>query len=200
MRKNSFGMLMIVALVVAGAFLAQEAQAQAYRTTTEVVELTNFTGVGESHVTRTENGASFTYSTTGLEPGHVYTLWWFIIGPDGDDDGFIVLNAAGTVATADGEGHFAGHLQAGVIEYPLDENGEIDDSQVRLTGNFYNPLDFNIAFILITHGAKIPELISEQLSTRFGGDCSNDPDNTNPGPDAVDCTEIQVARLHPPAP
>ncbi|MDX1530873.1 MAG: hypothetical protein R3362_05045 [Rhodothermales bacterium] len=119
------------------------------------------------------NGARMTFHTNGLEPGHVYTVWWAIINaPDNcatspctAADIFFntaaveadLTYAAGHLVGGSGKGHFAGHVSAGELPGSWYSNG------------FTNPQGAEIHLILNHHGPAIPGQVANQTSTYRGG-------------------------------
>lgn len=169
--------------------------------------------VGSSQLVRTGNGVSATLKTSGLEPGHVVTLWWIVAnnpaeceaglpglsrcGPRDHIEGrgnMSVLNAAGRIVGEDGTANYGAHLRVG------DTSRALFDGEPGLTDSH----TAEVILVVKTHGPKIPELTSEMLST-FAGGCE---DQTTPlptvRPEMVgtagpnDCAEIQLS-VHSPA-
>jgi len=163
----------------------------------------------EAVLVRMHHGISMTMETTGIEPGHAYTVWWVIFnnpeecsddvcGPDdvflmedGDfvltDDGLRQPNVAGREMTR------ASSLRAtGNIGY---EDGTTVFRAHLPIGDTTDDMDFGPALldsmgsevhlIIRTHGPIIPELLNEQLMTAWGG-CP-DPYDRSP------CEDIQIA-------
>lgn len=167
--------------------------------------------VGSSTLVRTDRGLSATLKTTGLEPGHVTTLWWVVFNdPDGCKAGFpgisrcgpadahagrggvSPMRAAGRVVDEDGTAHYGAHARMG------------DTSRALAGPGVVNPRGAEVILVLKSHGPKIPHLLSDQLRT-FAGGCTDQSD-VPPGapPELIgesgpnDCAEIQFS-VHSPA-
>jgi hypothetical protein len=147
-------------------------------------------------------GASFTLTTSGLEAGHTFTIWWIIFnnpehcthgmesmrcgegdlliaGGDPDVEGTAVF-ATGHVIGPDGSGYFDAFLATGDTTYVL-----------GMGPGLTNPTGAEIHFVVRTHGPVQPGLVAEQVTT-FGGGCNNAPDG--PGaPGDFPCTDLQYA-------
>lgn len=166
-------------------------------------------------LTRMEHGLSVSIETSGLEPANAYTVWWvifntpqnctddmcgfddvflmdegqFILGDNGlrqfnsegiDAAQISVLRASGFIPFADGTTVVRAHL-------PI---GDTTDSVVFGPG-LLNPMGADVHFIVYSHGAAQPEILTDQLFT-LGGGC---PPFTPP------CEDQQFARFSaPPAP
>lgn len=135
--------------------------------------------VGSSKLVRTDNGVSFTLSTTGLEPGSVHTLWMVIFNePEnctdpgcGTDDLTNVdatpdlAYAAGTVIGGSGRATFSGHRNEG------DNGGSIMEEWLGLPEpGLETARGAEIHFVVHSHGPKIPGLVNEMLHT-FNAGC-----------------------------
>lgn len=164
----------------------------------------------EAVLVRMHHGLSMTIHTTGLEPGHVYTIWWVIFNqPENCSDGVCGPN---DVFLMDDEGQFI--LTDDGLRQPNVAGIEMTQSSVlRATGNIgyengtsvfkahlpigdtTDDMDFGPALldsmgsevhlIIRSHGPIIPELLNEQLMTAWGG-CP-DPYDRSP------CEDIQIA-------
>lgn len=161
--------------------------------------------VGSSTLVRTDNGISATLQTTGLEPGHVVTLWWVVFNdPDGCEAGIPGLSQCGPGDAHAGRGgvslnHAAGH----VVDDSIAEYGthlRVGDTSRSLSGpGLVNPRGAEVILVLKSHGPKLPRLVKDQTHT-FGGGCadqSDAPPSTPPellgesGPN--DCAEVQFS-------
>jgi hypothetical protein len=140
---------------------------------------------GDSRLVRTDSGMSFNLRTTGLEPGHTYTVWWVVfndpdlctddmcgmedllmVNPDAAAAG-VVGYAAGHVAGNSGRGNFGAHLSVGDSE-PFLEAIEHDG----LTA----PRDAEVHLIVRSHGPLVPEWMPRQIHSFEGGCLGMDPE------------------------
>jgi hypothetical protein len=164
----------------------------------------------EAILVRMHHGVSMTINTTGLEPGHVYTIWWVIFNnPENCSDGICGPN---DVFLMDDEGRFI-LTDDGLIQPNVAGREMTQVSSLRATGNIgyedgtsvfkahlpigdttddmaFGPalldsMGSEIHLIIRSHGPIIPELLNEQLMTAWGG-CP-DPYNRSP------CRDIQIA-------
>lgn len=149
-----------------------------------------------------DEGASMTLTTSGLEPGHVVTVWWVVFNhPEhctqgeapmhcGEGDLLIaggdeavegtVLAATGHVIGPAGSGHFDAYLATG------------DSSPVVGAGpGLTNPLGAEIHFVVRDHGPAQAGLLGEQLQA-FGGGCNNAPEGLG-DPGNFACVDRQFA-------
>ena len=159
----------------------------------EVFEAGNPSNVlGESALIRSPNGISAQVKTTGLAPGHVYTLWFVVFNNphecvDGCNGPDLVGNAAvngtlafgaGVIAGPDGTATLSGHVKEGDTSgYPL-------DFPIQLPGAADGLVDSDTAeihLVVRSHGEKIPGLVAEQMLT-FSGGCDENV-----------CADVQVA-------
>ncbi|GGX77064.1 hypothetical protein GCM10007160_00280 [Litchfieldella qijiaojingensis] len=158
----------------------------------------------------TEWGSSVHFEAAGLEPGHVYTLWWVVVNnpeaceaypepctagdvlADGNPAEAQVSYADGNVATDDGKATFSAHFTPGPIE-----GGWLPDQE------FTNLWGAEHHFVVNDHGPLVAELMPGMMHTYRGG-CSDDspfpdsfPDTAladgEPGPN--DCILTQSATL-----
>ena len=130
---------------------------------------------GSSTVTLDGAGASLVLQTAGLEPGHVYTVWWMIFNkpqhcsatPCLPDDLFnpaveaSLLYATGEIADSWGQADFSAHLPRGV-----EPNGQV------LFGPALAARFPEIQVVVRTHGsaeAFTPEELEQALMTFEGG-------------------------------
>ena len=148
-----------------------------------VVALSDFSVVGSSKLVRTAAGVSYNLTTTGLTPGHAYTLWIVIFnetagcaavsptfcGPDdvvNDDARPDMMYAAGHVVGASGKATFAGHRKAG------DASGSVNAPVGMPAYALYNPLGAEIHFVVHDHGPMLPAFLPDMTQTIAGG-CSD---------------------------
>lgn len=150
--------------------------------------------VGEATLTRTANGASFTFSTTGLTGGHAYTIWFVAFnnpenctGGCGADDlsnpavQGSSLWSAGHVVGRSGKATFGGHRVVG--DRADTDKGEIGPGLLDAHGA-------EIHLVLRTHGEKIPRMVADQIHS-FNGGCR--PGEPNEGR----CANVQFAVFLP---
>ncbi len=163
--------------------------------------------VGASILTRHANSVEMRIHTTGLEPGHAYTVWWVIFNnPDAcsddcDEDDFpegvpaakvgdepadpevqaSVLWAAGGIAGSDGTADFHARLLVGEPPMPPEFGPGLTD-----------PLNAEIHLPVRSHGLAVVGRVAEQLST-INGMCNF----TKPDPGSNKCLNVQVATHKP---
>jgi hypothetical protein len=139
-----------------------------------------------STLVRSDDALRMHVSTSDLDPGAAYTVWWVIFNfpencsaPCNMDDitnpalrtavqtavGF----AAGHVVGNNGKGNFSGLLKVG----DLSGFGDGVDSTPPppLGPGLLNPLGAEVHLVIRTHGQQIPGLVDEQIHT-FEGGCS----------------------------
>ena len=166
--------------------------------------------VGTAKLVRNDNGITMNLKTSGLIPGHAYTVWWVIwnnpencghgsppcSGADflnGKAVGVDVLFAAGHVAGGSGKGNFGSHLSEG------DASGSI----IELFGLGLEPLGLTDArkaevhLVVRSHGPAIPGQVDDQINS-FGGGCTTFLPGFSEIPDEVgECADIQFAIFLP---
>lgn len=133
--------------------------------------------VGSARLVRTPNGVSFNLSTTGLSPGHAYTLWIVIFnepggcavphecGPDDVVNAAAkpdMMYAAGSMATAAGTATFAGHRHVG-------GNGSINAPVGLPAFGLLDPYGAEIHLAVHDHGPRLPEFLPDMIQTVDGG-------------------------------
>jgi hypothetical protein len=139
---------------------------------------------GESRLVRTDHGISMDLRTTGLEPGHTYTVWWVIFNDPsacevpymcGPGD-ILVMNpeaeAAGVV------GYAAGNVVGNNGSFNAGARLNIGDSSGFLESSFLGiehdgltaPRDAEVHLIVRSHGPLVPAWIPRQIQS-FGGGC-----------------------------
>ena len=149
--------------------------------------------IGESTVVRDAGGVSFTIQTKGLVKGDAYTVWIiFKQKTDSKEDQMIAVNATGGVVQSAKKAVFAGRVGVGRI---WDARG--DRSAVRFNGEFFDPMKAMVMFAITNHGKANPKTLHNQLTTRFGGICSNQPGG-NKNPKAKPCKTVQRSKPHKP--
>lgn len=164
----------------------------------------------EAILTRMHHGISMSINTTGLESGHVYTIWWVIFNsPENCSDGVCGLN---DVFLMDDEGQFI-LTDDGLLQPNAAGRETTQSSSLRATGNIgyedgtsvfkahlpigdatddivfgsalLDSMGSEVHLIIRSHGAIVPELLNEQLMTAWGG-CPDKYDRTP-------CQDIQIA-------
>lgn len=136
--------------------------------------------VGSSTLVRTDSGISATFQTSGLDSGHVMTLWWVIFnhpdkcatspcGPNdlfGEVAGGDFLFAAGRVVGGSGKATFAGQLSVG------DDSGSAfyEIGMPELALGLSNPHGAEVHLLVHSHGPAVPgRTLQAQLSSFLGG-------------------------------
>jgi hypothetical protein len=151
---------------------------------------------GTSSLVRTDQGVSMTVRATGLTPGHAHTIWFVAFNdPGACTDGICdvqdVLANRGVPAVRFGAGHvigdsgqanFAGHLAAGNTGGPPCAAGPALGS---CGPGLLDARTAVVHLVIRTHGAAIPELVNDQISS-FNGGC---PPNA--------CANVQFAEHRP---
>jgi hypothetical protein len=108
--------------------------------------------VGSSTLTRTTSGISFTLETSGLQPGHAYTVWWMATNPDG---GTAVLYATGHLVGATGTATFGGYLAVGDSEgWVMGDDQTLEDA-----------LAATVTFVVRDHGPGRADILDDQIKT-----------------------------------
>ena len=159
--------------------------------------------LGVSTLMRYEDAVDMTISTTGLEPGHAYTVWWVIFnnpdacsdecGPDDFPAGVpaaktgpeppdpaveaSVLWATGLLVPSDGTANFRARLEVG------NPPGEVDFGP-----GLVDPMNAEIHLPVRSHGRAILGRVAEQLSS-IDGLC----EVTKPDPGSGKCLNVQIA-------
>ena len=171
MRRKLFAGLALIGLLVVIPLSQAGAASQATRTASPVTLISDpSVVVGSSALTRTANGIAFTLETTGLQPGHAYTVWWMVTNPDG---GTAVLYAAGHLVGGS-DTTFAGYLA-------------VDDTEGWVMGDdqsLEDALAATVTLVVRDHGFRQADIIADQIRT-FGA--------CNPT-----CTDMQMS-VHSPS-
>ncbi len=185
-----------------------------------VFSFAGFVSVGTSHIVRTPNGVNYQLSTTGLEPGHAYTLWMVIFNETGEclepselptfcgptdvvNDAARpdMMYAAGVVAGGSGQATFAGSRRMG------DSSGSINGPVGLPAYGLENPAGAEIQLVVHHHGPMMPAYMPDMIQTVDGGCLDagipepgadspwNNHEFGNRGPNT--CHSIQFA-AHPP--
>jgi hypothetical protein len=138
-----------------------------------------------SALVRTDEGVAMTLHTSGLGPGSATTVWWVVFNnpefcthgqfglrcgegdlpPFGGDPAVqaSVLWATGNVIGGAGIGDFGAYL------------GEGDTTGARFGPGLIDARRADVHLIVRTHGAAIPGLLAEQISTFDGGCLPGEP-------------------------
>jgi hypothetical protein len=135
---------------------------------------------GTSSLTRSNNGISMTVQANDLVPGNAYTVWFVIFNDpatciDGCGVDDVLANrgvpslryAAGHVVGENGQGNFGGSLSEG------DTGGPpcAADANLGICGpGLLDARTAVIHLVVRSHGAAIPDLVNDQISS-FGGGC-----------------------------
>lgn len=199
MRHRIVVVVALAGLVAAGSLPATAAGPS-------VGEVRTFPGPGtviegaQATLVRQPHGISFTFSTVGLEPGHVHTIWFVAFNNpeactspmmDGaikiaecglPDLGLPAVQAtavwgAGNVAGGSGRSTFSGRVRV----------GDISGCDHRLPCNqgLTDPEGAEIHLVLRTHKEMIPHLVSKQMHS-FNRGCEVGEPN-------VGCANIQFS-------
>ena len=124
------------------------------------IEYYNGYGDGTASLVRNKNGISLQVHSNGLTPGNAYTAWFIVFdGEPFDNDGLIVVHAAGHIVGGNGNATFAGHLSTGEIGEPngTDILANIGD------GSFGNPLGSHVLIDIVDHGPAVAGTIPENI-------------------------------------
>jgi hypothetical protein len=215
MKRTSIAIVTMLAVLLIGAVpvAAQDAEEPATRmSVTGAFAFPTTTWGGQpiagssSSYIGYEEGVSATFATTGLEPGHVVTMWWVVFnnpelcthslgGLRCSEDDLIIFGGdeaiEGTVLTAgahivgpDGSGHFGSYLATG------------DTSRVLLAGpGLTNPLGADVHLVLRDHGPVQDGLFGAALGT-YGGGCIEAPEGSGTLGDFA-CVDVQFTAHEP---
>ena len=189
----------------------QSADAAAKINTKSTVDIFNaVTGdvIGKSTLHRNGNGITINFKTTGLMPGHAYTLWWVVwnkpencatpgacVESDFANAGDVevqLLYAAGHISGNNGKGNFSAHLKEN------DDTGSIHELfGLPNFGGLQDAQKAEIHAVLRSHGPKIPGQVSEQINSYEGGCVVNFAPFTEIPDEAGECGDI-FAAIHAP--
>lgn len=165
-------------------------------TSSPIYSFADMSEVGSSTLKRGADAVSLSIQTSNLEAGYTYTVWWVVFDkPElcsppacGEDDVFedamvggpnlmelTILGAAdGSVIPESGDASYSGALR------------KYDASSAILGDGMDFPETAEIHYVIRSHGAAIPGLVEEQITT-FNGGC-------NPGqPNEGECADVQFA-------
>lgn len=172
-------------------------------TATAVIDPINGnTQVGQARLYRQRNVIGIKMYTSGLIPGHTYTLWWVVYNhpencensPCGGADNANpevmreLLYATGKVVRRGGRGFFRAILRKG------DTSGSIN-SELNLPefGGLLNPQTAEVHMVVRSHGPIIEGLVEEQIGTFNGGCTTSLPSFTEIPDEEGECANIQYA-------
>lgn len=161
-----------------------------------------------AQLTRTTSGASYSFRTTGLDAGHVVTMWWVIFNVPSEcehpvdeigaacgledlsnpDVQASVMGGDGHIVGASGRSTHAGHLR----------EGEISTYHPDFVGSpgIIDAMEAEIHLVLRTHGPMIPGMIDEMRST-FEAACTPESSNGH-GNGPNECADLQAAAFSAP--
>jgi hypothetical protein len=179
------------------------------KSTADIFNVVTGDMIGKSTLHRNGNGITVNFKTSGLMPGHTYTLWWVIWnkpencetpGACGLDD-FMeraldveveLLYAAGSVAGNNGKGNYSAHLKENDNSTSVHELFGLPSF-----GGLQNADTAEIHAVLRSHGPKIPGQVNEQINSYEGGCIVNFPPFTEIPDEAGECGDI-IAAIHAP--
>jgi hypothetical protein len=189
----------LAVLVVFSAASAANAGAPPLKTTAAVFSLPDFAPIAgaSSTIVRTDGGARFSLSTSGLPGGHAITLWLIIFNEPGNcatpnacDLGDIdpaspavvtVTFGAGRVVGPSGQANYAGHIAVGNLNRP----SALPDEMQRLFGpGLTDARGADFLLVVHDHTELEPGRIAEQIHS-FGVGC--------PGDDGFACVDPQAS-------
>jgi len=214
-RTSVLGIMVLALMMVSGTAVAHttelEAEPGIWLSDPEGVDGDNGIEQGDlvegarGSATITNNGTRFRIKATGLEPGHVYTIWTVYFndstlcdgsctGADFATAGGGVLWGAGRIAGADGQATFIVNLRtgdgAGYVGSPPPPPFALAAYEAGPDNEFH--------VVIKSHGPMIEGLVHDQLSS-YGGGCEV---NVGPSPGQVgdfpvpaapgECGEIQL--------
>ncbi|HUG15898.1 MAG TPA: hypothetical protein VMM78_12880 [Thermomicrobiales bacterium] len=173
------------ALITAFLIGSSVAAAPAGQQSSGVYSFADGSPVDGAHATllRNDGGIRMTLTTSGLDAGGTYTIWWVIFNnPEACTDGVhglgllcgagdlgsgdvaaSVLYATGHVVGKNGKGNFGAHLSVGQMT-----------NDVLFGPGLLDPRGAEVHLIVRGHGDPIPGLVREQISTVDGGCSIND--------------------------
>lgn len=144
---------------------------------------------GQATLVRQPDGASFTYATSGLEPGAAHTIWFVAFNaPENCTTGIAGISSCGTgdlgravteptavwgaghVVGGSGNANLGGRVAAG------DTSGCDPLGRLPCGGGLTNPKGAEIHLVPRTHGPAIPGLVSAQIHS-FNRGCETGEPN-----------------------
>jgi hypothetical protein len=148
----------------------------------DVFAFADFSVVGSSQLVRTPNGVSYTLQTTGLTPGHAYTLWIVIFNDTGGctdgTPGFALcgpadvvndaarpdmMYAGGHVAGSSGLATFSGRRQVG------DLSGSANAPVGLPAYGLEDPAGAEFNLVVHDHGSMLPDYLPDMIQSIDGG-------------------------------
>jgi hypothetical protein len=181
-----------------------------------VLRLPDFATVGSSTIVRTRNGVNFRVTTSELDPGSAYTLWFVvfnnpaecgvpgctpddIVNADAEPD---MMYAAGMVVGGSRTATFAGRMRVG------NPSGSVNAPVGLPSFGLTDPFGAVIILAVHEHGPKLPAYMPDMIQSLDGG-CTDagvpaagvsSPWNDHPGFGARGpntCQTIQIAHYVP---
>jgi hypothetical protein len=136
-----------------------------------------------SSLNRNSSGISAIFHTSGLEAGHVYTMWWVVfnhpeeciggcdgadvgaaLGGNGNPAGIGILYAAGRIAGGTGKLSIGARLNEGSIA-GCQTSEPFDGVCTALS----DPMGAEVHLVLHDHGPPIAGMVQDQLHSFDGG-------------------------------
>jgi len=213
-RVTIASVILIIAAGLSAALLAQDnATSEPNVQRSDVFSFSDGSQVEDAfaQLTRFDNGATMAISTSDLQEGDVYTVWWVIFNApencsdgvcDADDllvveDGVVprdesgnrVMNMEGIEATNASLIHAAGGYATDGTLNTSASLGEGSVAGILLGPGLLDAETAEIHLVVRTHGPADETSFAEQLST-FGGGCEP--------MDAPPCDDVQYAIFTPP--
>lgn len=163
-----------------------------------------------AQLVRGPDGVSMHVTTTGLEAGSAYTVWWIVFNhPEfcdnpiegltscgeadlfSDDVGASVLYAAGHVVGASGQASFADGLKVGDLSGCQEPFAGFGICRDGLT----NPSGAEIHLVIRSHDDVIPSMMPAMIMTYAGGCTADSSFGAGSGPNT--CEDQQFAPFLP---
>lgn len=178
------------------------------KSTADIYNVVTGDMIGESTLHRNGNGITVNFKTTGLMPGHAYTLWWVVWNKPEEcatpgacvesdfanalDVEVQLLYAAGNLAGNNGKGNFSAHLKEN------DDSGSVHELfGLPSFGGLQDAHKAEIHAVLRSHGPKIPGKVNEQINSYEGGCVVNFAPFSEIPDEAGECGDI-IAAIHTP--
>jgi hypothetical protein len=180
-RLRLLVVLAVLSIVAGGAFAAASGDAQARPIQFQAVDMHEFAPpgnpvAGAATLLRSETGISYRIYTTGLTPGHAYTIWTVIFNrPENCTDGCnrpnlddarvrgSVFFGGSTIAGENGTGNFSDSVEKGPLPAGLQVN--MLDVPAGTANGLIDPMKADIHLVLRTHGPLVASQADVQLST-----------------------------------